>query len=95
MSKEMESKDTIKSLARLGANYDNMARDINNIAQDIKDIKGQYVTKEEFSSIKIIVYGMVGMIVVAFFVAVISFFIPHPVTNTSTIIPLPGKSATQ
>ncbi len=89
-----DSSNTIKALATLSANYINMARDISIISNDIKDIKGQYVTKDEFNTVKIIVYGFVGLVLVAFIVALVSFFIPHPMTNVNTTLPLPIKSGT-
>lgn len=41
----------------------------------IDGMKGKYTTKEEFRVVRMIVYGMVAMILVAFFGAVIQFFL--------------------
>jgi hypothetical protein len=57
-------------------NIDVIAYKINDIQEDVKDIKAKleanYVTKEQFDPVKKIVYGMVSVILLAVIGAVVA-----------------------
>lgn len=58
---------------------DTIANDIGYIKEDLKDIKetvgATYVTKDQFEPIRNIVYGLVGLILTAVIVAILSLVI--------------------
>lgn len=57
-------------------NFEVLSVKIDNISQDVLDIKSklerQYITREEFDPIKKIVYGFVGIILVAVATAIVA-----------------------
>lgn len=61
------------------SNLDVIQNDISYIKQDIKDIKdsvvSSYVTKDQFEPVKRVVYGLVGLILTAVMVAVITLIL--------------------
>lgn len=90
-----QTDNLLVEIATLGANYTNLSASVATISNDIKDIKGQYVTRDEFNLVKWIVFGFVGLIITAFAAVLISVVIPqHPTTTNSVqTVPLPVKSA--
>ncbi len=75
--KEQQSMET--SIALLQADMVS----VKNTLKEMSDkLDNKYVTKEEFATVKNIVYGAVILILVAFMGAVIYFFIPKT-TNTT------------
>ena len=56
-----------------------MASDIEYIQRDVKDIKltlrGDYITRAEFEPVKKVIYGLVGLILVAVVSAIVALVI--------------------
>lgn len=50
-------------------------RDISEMKDDLKDLKGQYVTKEEFEPVKKLVYGVTTLILSSVVLALIGLVI--------------------
>lgn len=75
-----QSINTAAQLATLSANTQNMANDIADIKDDIKDLKGNYVTKDRFDPVEKVVYGLVALILLAVVGTVITLVLNHPVT---------------
>lgn len=68
----MENTDERITLATLKTDLEYIKRDISEIKLTLKT---DYVTREEFSPIKSIVYGLVGTILVAVFGALVALVI--------------------
>jgi ABC-type phosphate transport system permease subunit len=71
-----------------------MANDINYIRQSVDEVKanlqGNYVTKDQFDPVKKLVYGLVGLILTAVVVGVLSLVISNRnpgATAQPTLIP--------
>lgn len=62
-------------VAVIGTKVDNIEEKVTNIE---KKLEGHYVTKDEFEPIKKIVYGMVGLILVAVVGALLALVIINP-----------------
>ena len=82
-----QSTSTAVQLATLTANTTTMSKDINDIKVDIKELKGQYVTMDQFTPIRNLVYGFVTLILIAVLGAIISFFVLTPPTRVSVVSP--------
>jgi len=78
-----QSINTASQLATLSANTQNMANDIADIKDDIKDLKGNYVTKDRFDPVEKVVYGLVALILLAVVGTVITLVLNHPLTVVS------------
>ncbi len=59
------AKDAAVASAVVSVNIDNIKANIKDIKDTLKDMSVQYVTKEEFSVVKSIVYGFVALILIA------------------------------
>lgn len=87
--------NTASQLATLNANTTNMANDISAIKDDIKELKGQYVTIDQFIPIRNLVYGFVALILVAVIGAMISFFIVQSPSRASLTTPATSTQVQQ
>lgn len=60
-------------------NFNVIANDIQYIKRDVQDIKeqlkGGYVTKDEFEPIKRVVYGLVGTVLLSFMGAILALVV--------------------
>lgn len=73
-----KSVSTAVQLATLTANYTGMAKDMGYIKDDIKELKGQYVTKDEFIPVRNLAYGFAALLLVGVVTALIALVIGHP-----------------
>lgn len=69
---------TAVQLATLTANYTGMAKDMGYIKDDIKELKGQYVTKDEFIPVRNLAYGFAALLLVGVVTALIALVVVHP-----------------
>lgn len=65
------SKPTVgEAIIRLAEQMKSIEYKIDELKRDVSDIRDHYVRKEEFNTVKNIVFGMVGFILLAFIGAV-------------------------
>lgn len=64
--KNLEEASEKTILIALVYEFENVKENVKEIREDIKDMKEKYVTKNEFNPVKIILYGLVGFILLAF-----------------------------
>lgn len=86
------NQDIISKLARLEANFDNLTNEFKDMKDDVKQIKKDTAN---FGLVKSVVFGMIVIIALAFFGAVVNVFIPHNSSQAETLpstgVHLPGK----
>lgn len=81
-------------LATVTANIAAMSNDISDIKKDLRDLKGQYVTLDQFIPIRNLVYGFVALILIAVIGAIISFFVLQAPTRVSLVNSTPAQTQT-
>ena len=62
-------------LIKLSTQLDNLVDDVRELKKGLGDMKSKFVTKEEFEPIKRLVYGAVGLILVAVVGALIALVV--------------------
>ena len=71
----IKSEAVAVAAALLGNDIAHIKEDISEIKASFKDIKTFYLTKDEFSPVRNIVYGMVGLILIAVVGAIVALVV--------------------